>query len=170
MLSSSMKRTLTGVFVISAAVVIFLTLQHTSQTERSQSKNKYYTASLHHLRDNIRQVNKKYVGKEIYKNTRLDRVKLNERKKVVTYQMTLLDISEGDIKRVSNEQKLKIIAGEKQVLIKKNRADDYLAPLFEQGWSVEYIQKANDGTIISHIAITSDDMAMPPATEPHGVI
>lgn len=170
MLTPSLKRILTGVFVVSTIIVIFVFLQHPSQPGKANQKNKHYIASLHHLRENTNQLNKQFAGKEIYKNTRLDSVKLNEQDKMVTYQMTLLDISEIDIKRISNEKRQKIIAGERQFLIKKNRSDNYLAPLFEQGWSIEYIQRTNDGTIISHIAITSGDMAKPPASEPHDVI
>lgn len=170
MLTPAIKKILTGMFVISTIAVIFTYQQHTPQPENANQKNKYYIASLHHLRENIKQLNKQFVGEEIYKNTRLDSVEMNEKEKIVIYKMTLLDISEMDIKRVSNEKRQKIIAGERQFLIEKNRLDDYLVPLFDQGWSIEYIQKTNDDTIISNIVITADDMAKPPISESRDVI
>lgn len=169
------KLLLKGSFFIAVMVVaslsVGLILQHPPFTHANvSSENKDYKAALVYMRNEVQQLNQHAVGKQIHKNTRLDSAQTNERDKVVTYQLTLLDVTGQDIDRISEARKKTIMQREKQSLLSKNKDDIHLQPLFLEGWTMEYIQKTNDGEIISTITINGADMAQDTLTEPTGSV
>ncbi|MRS14214.1 hypothetical protein GJV06_04835 [Enterobacteriaceae bacterium RIT691] len=158
------KLLLKGSFFIAVMVVaslsVGLILQHPLFTHANDSSDKKdYKAALVYMRNEVQQLNQHAVGKQIHKNTRLDSAQMNERDKVVTYQLTLLDVTGQDIDRISDARKKTIMQREKQSLLSKNKDDIHLRPLFLEGWTMEYIQKTNDDEVISAITITGADMA-----------
>ncbi|ENZ7485012.1 hypothetical protein ACG8U7_002106 [Klebsiella aerogenes] len=157
--------------MIIAAISVGLILKHPMSTQiRSSPKDKDYQSSLAYMRKEVQQLNQHAVGKQIHQNTRLDNVWMNERDKIITYQLTLLDVTGQDIDRVSDGEKKKIMLGEKQILISKSKDDVHLAPLFLAGWTIEYVQKTNDGDIISDITINGADIAQEAFTDSVGNI
>ncbi|WP_202304192.1 hypothetical protein [Dryocola clanedunensis] len=149
--------------IIPAIIMSILLSQNSRQTAKSDvhkvKNDEQYTAAVEFISQEAVLFNQQYVGHLIHKNTRLDSVVMNEGNKRLTYQLTLTDISERNIQHVSAQKKMDIIKGEKAGLVAKLKNDTHLTLLFEHGWSMEYIQKTNDDTVLSDIIITGDDMA-----------
>ncbi|HDU4641307.1 TPA: hypothetical protein RFT53_002616 [Klebsiella aerogenes] len=167
------KKNLKMLSVLTLVAVCGLFFLFASRSETQVSSNdsehndKRYVMSVNHLRDEITQLNQNSVGKQIFKNTRLDCASLNEEDKVAVYELTLLDVSLSDINLVSRSRKAELKKVVKQNLIQKINAEGQSVPLFEHGWSMEYIQKTNDGYVISDITIRAGDLSL---TERHDVI
>lgn len=155
---------------IVGGIVWFSAQHYKAEDKYTAQENKQCTVALNHLREEIKQLNQTSVNHQIHKNTRLDSASINERDKVVIYELTLLDISQADIRHISDGKKSKIKAVEKQNLIQKLKADVHSGPLFEHGWSMEFIQKTREGDLLSAITITHDDLLQPPAGDHHNVI
>lgn len=155
---------------IVGGVVWFSAQHYKAEGKYTVQENKRYTVALNHLREEIKQLNQTSVNHQIHKNTRLDSASMNERDKVAIYELTLLDVSQADIRHISDGRKSKINAVEKQKLIQKLKADVHSGPLFEHGWSMEFIQKTREGDLLSAITITQDDWLQAPAGDRHNVI
>jgi hypothetical protein len=151
--------------------IVWFSAQHYKvEGKYTAQESKQYTVALNHFREEIKQLNQTSVNHQIHKNTRLDSASMNERDKVAIYELTLLDVSQADIRHISDDQKSKIKAIEKQNIIQKLKADVHSGPLFEHGWSMEFIQKTREGDLLSAITITQDDLLQAPAGDRHNVI
>lgn len=155
---------------IAGGIAWFSAQHYKAESKHISQENKLYTVALSHLREEIKQLNLTSVNHQIHKNTRLDSASMNERDKVAIYELTLLDVSQADIRHISDGQKAKIKAVEKQNLIQKLKADVHTGPLFEHGWSMKFIQKTREGELLSAITITQDDMLQAPAGDRHNII
>ncbi|MCS2164139.1 hypothetical protein [Scandinavium manionii] len=155
---------------IAGGIAWFSAQHYKVESKHVAQENKVYAVALNHLREEIKQLNLTSVNHQIHKNTRLDSASMNERDKVAIYELTLIDVSQADIRHISDGQKSKIKAVEKQNLIQKLKADVHTGPLFEHGWSMKFIQKTREGELLSAITITQDDMLQAPAGDRHNVI
>lgn len=169
------KITSKSIFIIAITFIIgciafFFAQHYQAETRNAAQENKQYTIALNHLRTEIKNLNRTSVHHQIHRNTRLDSASVNEQDKVVIYELTLLDVTHADIRHISDSQKSEIKSVEKQNLIQKLKADIHSGPLFEHGWSMEFIQKTREGELLSAIIITHDDMLNAPAGDRHNVI
>ncbi|MCS2169928.1 hypothetical protein MUU46_06270 [Scandinavium sp. TWS1a] len=155
---------------IAGGIAWFSAQHYKAESKHIAQENKQYAVALNHLREEIKQLNQTSVNHQIHKNTRLDSASMNARDKVAIYELTLLDVSQADVRHISDGQKSKIKAVEKQNLIQKLKADVHTGPLFEHGWSMKFIQKTREGELLSAITITHDDMLQAPAGDRHNVI
>lgn len=154
------KRAIIIIVMVLFSVVAGLSYLHLKSSHQTITEaDEGYITSMNNLHTKIEKLNRNFVGRQISKNTVLESVYIDTNKKNVVYNLILLDISSADIDRLSKRKKQQIIQWEKQGLIIKNKADHHLTSLFAHGWSMVYIQKTNDGSIISDIKISANDIA-----------